>query len=82
VVSEIAVGAKEQSTALAEVNVAISHVDKTTQQNAAMAEEATAASRTVSNEAERLSELVKRFAVAGAARPPAEVAAPRRRATA
>ncbi|MGD0642524.1 MAG: globin-coupled sensor protein [Roseiarcus sp.] len=63
VVAEIANGAKEQSTALAEVSVAVAHVDQTTQQNAAMAEEATAASRAVSQEAERLSELVGQFEV-------------------
>ena len=64
VVAEIANGAKEQSTALAKVSVAVAHVDQTTQQNAAMAEEATAASRAVSQEAERLSELVDQFDVA------------------
>jgi methyl-accepting chemotaxis protein len=64
IVAEIANGAKEQSTALAEVSVAVAHIDQTTQQNAAMAEEATAASRSVSEEAERLSELVGQFDVA------------------
>ena len=71
VVADIANGAKEQSTALAEVSVAVAHLDQTTQQNAAMAEEATAASRSVSQEAERLSELVGQFDVANSDDEPA-----------
>ncbi len=66
VVAEIANGAKEQATALAQVTVAVAHVDQTTQQNAAMAEEATAASRSVSHESERLSELVSQFDIGNA----------------
>ncbi len=63
VVEEIAVGAKEQSRGLDEINTAISHMDQVTQQNAAAAEESTAASRTMSNETEQLAELVGQFQV-------------------
>jgi len=63
VVADIAAAAKDQSSALAEVSKAIADVDQTTQQNAAMAEEATAASRAVSQEADRLAELVGQFEV-------------------
>ena len=63
VVANIAVGAKEQATALSQINVAVNNVDKATQQNAAMSEEATAASRAVSGEAQRLSDLVEGFVV-------------------
>ena len=61
VVEAIAVGAKEQSRGLDEVNTAISHMDQTTQQNAAAAEESTAASRTMSNETAQLAALVGQF---------------------
>ncbi|HYA72989.1 MAG TPA: hypothetical protein VEF36_07500, partial [Roseiarcus sp.] len=44
--------------ALAEVSVAITRMDQTTQRNAAMAEQATAAGRAVSQETKRLTELV------------------------
>jgi methyl-accepting chemotaxis protein len=63
VVEEIAVGAKEQSRGLDEINSAIGHMDQVTQQNAAAAEESTAASRTMSNETAQLAELVGQFQV-------------------
>jgi len=63
IVATIASGAKEQATALAEVGSAVSTIDQSTQQNAAMAEEATAASRAVSEGAERLNELVGQFRI-------------------
>jgi methyl-accepting chemotaxis protein len=63
VVEAIAVGAKEQSRGLDEVNLAIGHMDQVTQQNAAAAEESTAASRTMSNETAQLAALVGQFQV-------------------
>jgi methyl-accepting chemotaxis protein len=63
VVEAIAVGAKEQSRGLDEVNSAIGHMDQVTQQNAAAAEESTAASRTMSNETAQLAALVAQFQV-------------------
>jgi methyl-accepting chemotaxis protein len=63
VVEAIAVGAREQSRGLDEVNSAIGHMDQATQQNAAAAEESTAASRTMSNETAQLAELVGQFQV-------------------
>jgi methyl-accepting chemotaxis protein len=65
VVAEIAVTAKEQATALAEIGVTLANIDQTTQQNAAMAEEATAAGRAVAQESERLAELMSEFEVGG-----------------
>ncbi len=64
VVAEIAAGAKEQSTAIEEVNSTINQMDQVTQQNAAMAEESTAASHALCDEAERLSALIDAFSVA------------------
>ena len=57
----IALAAKEQSAGLAEVNTAVNHMDQTTQQNAAMVEQSTAASATLAGEADRLRSLVGRF---------------------
>lgn len=60
-VSEIAASAQEQSSALAEVNTAINQMDQVTQQNAAMVEQSTAASHSLTQEAEELISLVSRF---------------------
>ncbi|MEZ2223731.1 methyl-accepting chemotaxis protein [Rhizobium sp. RCC_161_2] len=57
----IATSAKEQSTGLAEVNTAVNSMDQTTQQNAAMVEQSTAASASLAMEAARLRELVSQF---------------------
>jgi methyl-accepting chemotaxis protein len=58
-------GAKEQATGLDEINLVINQMDQMTQQNAAMAEEATAASVSLAKESERLSDLVGQFEVGG-----------------
>lgn len=60
-VAEISLSAQEQATGLAQVNVAINQMDQVTQQNAAMVEESTAASHSLSQEAEALSRLVAKF---------------------
>ncbi|MGC9420812.1 MAG: methyl-accepting chemotaxis protein, partial [Rhodovulum sp.] len=60
-VSEIASGAREQSVGLGEINVGVTQLDQVTQQNAAMVEEATAASVTLKREAESLRQQVGRF---------------------
>jgi methyl-accepting chemotaxis protein len=65
-VHEIAASAAEQSTGLEEVNKAISMLDTVTQQNAAVAEESSAACATLTGEAERLVNLVSRFSICGA----------------
>ncbi|WP_242218389.1 methyl-accepting chemotaxis protein [Shinella zoogloeoides] len=61
----IAVSAKEQSVGLSEVNVAVNQMDQVTQQNAAMVEEATAASASLASEAETLRHLVSGFQYGG-----------------
>ena len=60
-VSEIASGAGEQSTGLAEINIGVTQLDQVTQQNAAMVEEATAASQSLHHEATSLAEMVAKF---------------------
>lgn len=57
---------KEQSTTLTGINQAVTEIDKGTQQNAAMVEESTAASHSLSNEAASLSELLQLFKLNGA----------------
>ncbi|MBX5212279.1 HAMP domain-containing methyl-accepting chemotaxis protein [Rhizobium sp. NZLR11] len=57
----IATSAKEQSVGLSEVNIAVNQMDQTTQQNAAMVEQSTAASTSLAQEAQKLRELVGQF---------------------
>ena len=58
----------EQTTALVEVNAAVNTMDSVTQQNAAMAEETSAACRELGNEALHLNHLLSRFALEGTER--------------
>jgi len=63
VVTDIAGSAQEQATGLNEVNSAINQMDQTTQQNAAMVEQSTAAAHSLATEAEELARLVGRFSI-------------------
>jgi methyl-accepting chemotaxis protein len=63
----IAISAKEQSTGLAEINTAVNSMDQSTQRNAAMVEESTAAASSLAQEAAKLRDLVARFKLEGAA---------------
>jgi methyl-accepting chemotaxis protein len=60
-VLSIAHAAEEQATGLAQVNVAINDLDQTTQQNAAMVEQTTAACHTLSQQTGELSDLISGF---------------------
>lgn len=60
-VGEIAVNANIQADGLAQVNTAVGEMDRVTQQNAAMVEEATAAARSLADEARELNTVVGRF---------------------
>ena len=64
-VGDIASSAREEAQGLAEVNTAVNQMDQVTQQNAAMVEEATAASRMLAEETKELSRLVGRFRIHG-----------------
>ena len=57
----IATAALEQSSGLADVNKAVNHMDRATQQNAAMVEQSTAAAASLASEASRLRDLVNQF---------------------
>ncbi|MFN3575013.1 MAG: methyl-accepting chemotaxis protein [Phenylobacterium sp.] len=71
-VSEIAASAKEEALGLAQVNTAVNEMDHVTQQNAAMVEQSTAASRVLADEARELARLVARFKVSAVHAPKAE----------
>ena len=60
-VDGIASSSREQSVGISEINTAVRQLDQVTQQNAAMVEEANAASHTMRSEAESLADLVSRF---------------------
>ncbi len=62
-VSQIATAADQQANGLQQVNTAVSEMDGVTQQNAAMVEEATAAARSLSTEADELARHVARFKI-------------------
>jgi methyl-accepting chemotaxis protein len=64
VVADIAASAQEQASGLQQVNAAVNQRDQGTQQNAAMSEEASAASRSLAQESGRLAQLVGQFQIA------------------
>ncbi|WP_421837809.1 methyl-accepting chemotaxis protein [Novosphingobium sp.] len=64
--SNIASAASTQATNIGHVRETVRELDVMTQQNAAMVEEATAASRNLAGEADRMAALVGRFALADA----------------
>ncbi|MDE8350057.1 MAG: methyl-accepting chemotaxis protein [Acidocella sp.] len=61
IVGEIAAAAKEQASALGQVNTAINQMDQVTQQNAAMVEQSTAASHGLAAEAKDLANIIAQF---------------------
>ena len=71
-VGDIAVAAEEQAAGLLQVSASVSQMDRVTQQNAAMAEESTAASHSLAQETNALARLIGRFQL-GAPAAPAEV---------
>lgn len=60
-VNEIAETTAAQASNLEQVNSAVSAIDRMTQQNAAMVQQSTAATRSLSGEAQQLGDLVSRF---------------------
>ncbi len=79
-VSDVSTSAREQSTALGEVNIAVNSFDQTTQANAAMVEQATAASERLAQEADELGRLVQQFQIVEAGRTGRRTPSPRLRA--
>ncbi|MEZ5458586.1 MAG: methyl-accepting chemotaxis protein [Steroidobacteraceae bacterium] len=69
IVVEIAAATHEQSSGIDQINSAITHLDKITQSNAALVEEATAASRSMADQSQQLFDLVSRYDVGGKSTP-------------
>jgi methyl-accepting chemotaxis protein len=63
IVAEIAAASREQSSGIEQVNKAVMQMDTTTQQNAALVEEAAAASQAIVEQAHALNGIVSRFNV-------------------
>ena len=59
--AQISAAAREQSTGLSQINEAVVQLDVTTQQNAALVEEAAAAAQTLSQSARSLQRSVSVF---------------------
>jgi methyl-accepting chemotaxis protein len=78
VMDGISVAAGEQAHGIAQVNAAVAHLDGLTQQNAALVEEAAAATASVVDQADGIADALAMFKVAGAARPAARHPVPSR----
>ncbi|MHB8849424.1 MAG: methyl-accepting chemotaxis protein, partial [Burkholderiales bacterium] len=61
IMSEITAASKEQSVGIEEINRAVGNMDESTQQNAALVEEAAAAAKSLQDQASHLEELVSKF---------------------
>ena len=67
IVGEIATASREQSEGIDQVNQAIAQMDQVTQQNAALVEEAAAATQSLQDQATELAQTVSIFKIDGAA---------------
>jgi methyl-accepting chemotaxis protein len=67
IVAEIAAASREQSSGIEQVNRAVMQMDELTQQNAALVEQATAASQAMAEQVRGLSEMLARYRIAEAA---------------
>ena len=77
IMAEISASSQEQSAGIEQVNQTVMQMDETTQQNAALVEEATAAARSMEEQAGHLTDAVSLFKLEGQAAPvvaPAPVA--------
>jgi methyl-accepting chemotaxis protein len=72
IVGEINAASDEQATGIDQINSAVTQMDKSTQQNAAMVEEAAAAAESMNEQARSLAELVTFFKVDDARAPVAK----------
>jgi methyl-accepting chemotaxis protein len=63
IVAEIAAASREQSSGIEQVNRAVMQMDELTQQNAALVEQATAASQAMAEQVRGLNEMLARFQV-------------------
>ncbi|WP_226016161.1 methyl-accepting chemotaxis protein [Novosphingobium sp. FKTRR1] len=75
-ISEVAEAAAHQAASLQQINRAVAEMDRMTQQNAAMVEQSSAATRSLLDEADGLTSLVKGFRTRDAERRPGYAARP------
>jgi methyl-accepting chemotaxis protein len=61
IVAEISASSQEQSAGLAQINSAMAHMDDSTQKNAALVEQGTAAAGSLQNQAHQLAEVARVF---------------------
>jgi methyl-accepting chemotaxis protein len=80
IVAEIAAASREQSSGIEQVNKAVMQMDEGTQQNAALVEEAAAASQAIVEQVISLNTLVARYPVRGDAKAASDSQARRARA--
>jgi methyl-accepting chemotaxis protein len=66
IVAEIAAASREQSSGIEQVNKAVMQMDEMTQQNAALVEQATAASQSMAEQAGELNTMMERYRLPGA----------------
>jgi methyl-accepting chemotaxis protein len=76
IMAEISAASREQSNGIDQVNTAVSQMDKITQQNAALVEEAAAAAKSMEEQTEELSNIVAAFKIGSAAAAPLPTARP------
>ena len=67
IVAQITSASKEQSVGIEQINVAITHMDSTTQQNAALVEQAAAAAQSLEHQTQELLHTIAFFRLAGRA---------------
>ena len=61
IIAELASGSREQLSGIEQVNRAVSQLDQMTQQNAALVEEASAASKSMAERAQAMSDMLERY---------------------
>jgi methyl-accepting chemotaxis protein len=66
IVAEIAAASREQSSGIEQVNKAVMQMDEMTQQNAALVEQASAASHSMADQARSLSQMMARYQLGNA----------------
>src|SRR5581483_9385643 len=67
IVAEIAAASREQSSGIEQVNRAVMQMDELTQQNAALVEQATAASQAMAEQVRGLNDMLARYRIAESA---------------
>jgi methyl-accepting chemotaxis protein len=61
IIAELAAGSREQLSGIEQVNRAVTQLDQMTQQNAALVEEASAASKSMASRSQAMSGLLERY---------------------